>query len=95
MNKRNLSQKTNNQISDGIRKCLDIPNRIGYIITKVRRVDLGREGDIDLFHPPPLHRNYFIMFPETVGKYMKMIKIKSASCYKNVISGNAQTFEKY
>ena len=33
-------------------KCLNIPNRIGYIITKVRRVDLGREGDIGLSHSP-------------------------------------------
>ena len=49
MDKRNLPQKTNNKMFDGIRKCHDIPNRIGYIITKVRRVDLGKEGDIDLF----------------------------------------------
>ena len=48
MDKRNLQQKTNNYIFDGTKKCLDIPNRIGYTITKVRRVDLEREGDIDL-----------------------------------------------
>ena len=49
MDKRNLP----NQIFDGIRKCMDISNPICYIITKVRRVDLGKEGDIDL-PPSPL-----------------------------------------
>lgn len=34
---------------DGIRKCLDIPDQIGHIITKVRKVDLEREGDIVIF----------------------------------------------
>ena len=39
MDKRNLPQKSNNKIFDGIKKCLGIPNQIGYIITKVRRVE--------------------------------------------------------
>ena len=33
----------------GIRKYLDIPYITGHIITKVERIDLVGEGDIDLF----------------------------------------------
>ena len=60
---------------------------------KVRRVDLGREGDIDLLLP---QRNCFIMFLvsyETLDGYMKIIKIKSARCPKNVIFAHAQNFQ--
>ena len=68
-----------------IRKRLDIPYRIGHIITKVRRVDLVGEDDVDLFLPRK--NNNFIMFPvsnETVNRYMKIIKVKSASFPKNL-----------
>ena len=33
MDKRNLPRKTTNYIFDGIRKCLDIPNQIGYPVS--------------------------------------------------------------
>ena len=77
----------------GIRKYLDIQYIIGHIITKARRVDLVGEGDIDL---PPRENNDFIMFRvsnRTVDRYMKIIKVKSESCPKNVISAHVQSFE--
>ena len=65
---------------------------MGHILTKVRKVDLGRKGDID--HLPL--RNCFIIFPdsyESIDKYMKIIKIKSVSCPKNVSFPHVHTFE--
>lgn len=77
---------------DSIRKCPDIPNQIDHIIIQLRGADLGREGEIDLL---PL-RNCFSKFPvsyETVNRNMKIIKIKSERCPKNVIFVHAQTFK--
>ena len=74
--------KGKQQIFYDIRKYLDIPIIIGHIILKVRRVDL--EGRVIRPLPP---RNNNFMFPvsnETVDRYMKKIKVKSASCPKNL-----------
>ena len=49
-------------------------------------------GDIDL---SPQENNNLIMFPvltEIVDRYMKIIKVKSASCPKNAIFAHAQSF---
>ena len=51
---------------------------------KVRRVDLVGEGDIDL---TPQENYNFKMFPvanETVDRYMKIRKVKSASFPENL-----------
>ena len=78
------SRKGKQLIFYEIRKYLHIPYIIDHIITKVRRVDLVGEGDIDL---TPQENYNFIMFPvanETVDRYMKIMKVKSASFPKNL-----------
>ena len=59
---------------------------------KVRRVDLGREGNIETPpppSPPPFpHPELFPVSNETVDRYMEIIKIKSASSPKIVISAH-------
>ena len=53
---------------------------------------MGKKGDIDHL----LLRNCFIIFPdsyESVNRYLKIVKIKSVSCPKNVIFAHAHTFE--
>ena len=65
---------------------------------KVRRVDLGREGNIETPPrpgppppppPPPLpHPELFPVSNETEDRYMEIIKIKSASSPKIVISAH-------
>ena len=58
---------------------------------KVRRVDLGREGNIETPprpYPPLPHPELFPVSNETEDRYMEIIKIKSASSPKIVISAH-------